>query len=221
MSRSRLKIYEFDLRRLIFSEIDQRYSDPKAQRKAWSIMEAAVKCMAMNGYSGVTLELIARQAGVTRPLIRRYFKNLDELLETTIRFIRLLFQKLAIEAMTKSNRPDEMIGYYIESCFTWVEDFRTHALTWLSFLLECSRSKNSRALNTTAVKTGEERILALVEKGREVHIFHCEDTEGAAKSVQTLITGAMITFASENLDDKKKYVADVKLAAFKILGVKN
>lgn len=220
MSRSQLKIYEFELRRLIFSEIDLRYSEPKAQRKAWSIMEAAVKCLAVHGYSGVTLELIARQAGVTRPLIRHYFKNLDELLETTTRFIRLLFQKMAVDAMTKSDRPDEMISNYIESCFTWVKDFKTHALTWLSFLLECSRSKKSRALNTVAVKTGEERLQALIEKGREVGVFELEEAAAAAKTIQSLITGSMITFAAENLDDSEKYIADVKQAVFRILGVK-
>lgn len=219
MSRSRLKVYEFELRQLIFAEIDLRYSEPKAQRKAWDIMEAAIKVLAANGFEGVTLEMIARKAGVTRPAIKHYFKNIDELLETTTRYVRLLFQKMAVEAMIKGKRPDEMIGNYIDACFLWVEEIRPHALTWLGFLLECSRTKSWREVNTAAVRTGEERLQALLDKGKEVGVFKFDDAVVSAKMVQSLITGAMITYAAENLDDPKKYAADVRSAALKILGV--
>lgn len=219
MWKERLKVYDFELRQALFAEIDQRFSSPKARRKALEIMEATITCLARRGYQGVTLDMIARTAGVTRPLIRHYFRNLDELLRTSTQYIRLLFQRLAIDALVSGTSADEMLGLYIDACFRWIERHKTHAQVWFAFLLDSSRSNKARALNSAAVQRGEERIQALLERGRADGIFRFEDGAAASKMIQTQITGALITYISEDLPDREAYVASVRNACFKLLGV--
>jgi len=217
MADKRLRIYDNELRQVIFAELYQRYSEPKAQRRAMTIMEAAIQCLSKQGFDGVTLEMIAREASVTRPLIRHYFSNLDELLQTSIKYIRLLFQKVAIDAMVKAKQPDEMLANYIDSCFFWLENFRTHALVWLAFMHRCGRSKKARELNTAAVRTGEDRIQALLEKGRQDGVFHFSDPVMAAKMVQSAITGGLLTYISEDLLDSRKYADEIRRLCFHVL----
>lgn len=213
----RLKVYDFELRQALFAEIDQRFSLPKTRRKALEIMEAAITCLARHGYQGVTLEMVARTAGVTRPLLKHYFENLDELLRTSTQYIRLLFQRLAIEALVAGNSPEEMLERYIEACFSWVERHKTHAQVWFAFLLDSSRSRKARALNSAAVRRGEERLEALLERGRADGVFVFKDAAIAAKMVQTHITGALITFISEDLADAPSYAQTVRDSCFQLI----
>ena len=43
------------------------------------ILDALERCLARDGLVGTTLEAVAEEAGVRRPVIRHYFGNRDEL----------------------------------------------------------------------------------------------------------------------------------------------
>jgi len=52
------------------------------------ILDAYEQCVARYGLAGATLEQVARQAGLARPLIRHHIGNRDDLVEALInRFI--------------------------------------------------------------------------------------------------------------------------------------
>ena len=48
------------------------------------VVDAALRVIVEQGYEGVSIEAIARTAGVTRPVIYDHFRNLGELLEALI-----------------------------------------------------------------------------------------------------------------------------------------
>jgi AcrR family transcriptional regulator len=48
------------------------------------VIDAALRVIVEQGYEGVSIEAIARTAGVTRPVIYDHFRNLGELLEALI-----------------------------------------------------------------------------------------------------------------------------------------
>jgi AcrR family transcriptional regulator len=52
---------------------------PPEQRRE-QLLDAALRVIAAEGYGGVTIEAIAREAGVTRPVVYGPFENLGELL---------------------------------------------------------------------------------------------------------------------------------------------
>jgi AcrR family transcriptional regulator len=55
---------------------------PSARRE--HVIDAALAVIVEQGYEGVSIEAIARTAGVTRPVIYDHFRNLGALLETLI-----------------------------------------------------------------------------------------------------------------------------------------
>jgi len=48
------------------------------------ILDALERCLRRRGLEGTTLDAVAREAGVQRPLIRHYFGNRDELLAAAV-----------------------------------------------------------------------------------------------------------------------------------------
>jgi len=56
---------------------------PPSQRRE-QLIDAALSVIVQQGYGGVSIEAIARSAGVTRPVIYDHFRNLGELLQTLV-----------------------------------------------------------------------------------------------------------------------------------------
>jgi AcrR family transcriptional regulator len=56
---------------------------PPAERRE-QLLDAALSVIVEQGYSGVSIEAIARAAGVTRPVIYDHFPNLDKLLHAVV-----------------------------------------------------------------------------------------------------------------------------------------
>lgn len=195
------KLLKADLKYLVFSEIYTRLEEPKARRKAFMLLESAIQCFARKGFDGVTLEMIAREAGVTRPLLKHYFENLNDIELCVLKYIRLIFQKIAVDAMSKATEPKQMLSEYVKSCIYWVENYRTHSLVWLSFLHRCGRNPKHAELNTLAVKTGEERIATLLDEGKKQGVFQFENSQEVAVLIQLLITGTLIKLVSEEVGD--------------------
>jgi AcrR family transcriptional regulator len=203
----------------IFSEIYQKLHEPSAKRKALNLTEAAIICLSKKGFDGVTLEMIAREAAVTRPLIKHYFEDLEDLKTFSIKYIRVLFQTLVLEEMKKQTSPEKLLSVYVQACFDWVKTHRTHGLVWLAFMHRSAQNKKMRELNTVAVNTGNERIEQLIEAGRAKNIFRVTDVARAARMIQILITGALITLVSEEIPDsnelsKKTVKTALELAGF-------
>src|SRR5437764_3238066 len=56
---------------------------PSEQRRE-QLLDAALEVILAEGYAGVSIEAVARAAGVTRPVIYDHFPNLDKLLQALI-----------------------------------------------------------------------------------------------------------------------------------------
>ncbi len=55
---------------------------PEARRE--QLLDAALSVIVKDGYEGVSIEAIARIAGVTRPVVYDHFENLGRLLQALI-----------------------------------------------------------------------------------------------------------------------------------------
>lgn len=194
-----------DLQYLIFGEIYQSFEDPKAKRKAFAMIEAAITCLSKQGLQNLTVAKVAREAGVARSLVHHYFASANDIQIIAIKYVRFLFQKIAVDALAAEKTPEKMLEAYVRACFYWIDNFRKHALVWLTYLHRCGTSPSDRELNTRAVVVGEERIAALIEKGCAAGAFHCERPSEAAKVLQTLICGGLVCYATENMPEPRAF----------------
>lgn len=210
------KTLRADIKYILFIELYNRLEEPKAKRRAFFILEAAISCFAKKGFESVSMEMIAREAGVTRPLVKYYFKDLQDIQITAVKYIRLLFQKYAIEALSRADDSSSALNMYVRACFDWLANFRTHAKVWLAFIHVCSYHRASSALNTSAVQVGAERITQILEVGVARGEFQCENPQTAARLIQTVITGALISFGSEQLEAPSDYQKMVEMHCLEI-----
>lgn len=215
-----IRILKDELNYLIFGELYLRFDDPGAKRKAFNILESTIQCLERKGFGNVTLEMIAREAGVTRPLLKHYFEDLNELTMTAIKYIRLRFQKLVTDAMSQQKTPEGMLKSYVDSCFHWVDNTRTHANVWLSFLSLCAKKPSYRLVNTSAVEIGEDRIKKLLQNGQATGVFHFENVEDTAKSIQVFITGALITYGSDTTRSEESFKTMIRVQCLSLAGAK-
>ena len=218
MSPQRIRVSEADLKFTAFSEVYDRLSRPKTRRQAFALLEAAISCVAKHGFRGITLAKLAREAGVARSLLTHYFRDLDEILDFAIKYIRLLFQKLAVRALSEGSSPRDMFERYLDACFTWVIRFRTHALVWLTFLHLCAVAPAKRALNTVAVRAGFDRLVALLERGRCAGDFRFDDPAHTAALIQNVITGGLLCLVSEDHLDVTLHQRRIRGACLSLLG---
>ncbi|MGE0526210.1 MAG: TetR/AcrR family transcriptional regulator [Bdellovibrionales bacterium] len=199
------RIVKDHIRYLLFSEIYFKLSEPKSRRRALHILEAAIKCFSRRGMTGVTVEMIAREAGVARSLINHYFEGPEDVQMCAIKYIRLIFQKFCLDALSREPDPALMLERYIRCCFEWLQKSKTHALVWCAFLERCARLTNLRRLNTEAVRVGTERIETLLQSGVATGHFSCHPTR-VAKPLQIFITGAMVSFMSEAQENREEFI---------------
>ena len=85
--------------------------------------------------------------------------------------------------MGAPGNPAEMLQGYVQAHFDRVENSKVHARVWLTFLSACSKREADRALNTTAVSAGTNRLMLLLSSGRAAGIFSHTDDYGAARAL--------------------------------------
>ena len=176
-------------------------TDPsKSQRTRVTIIEAAITVYGRDGIEAATQERIAAEAGISRPLIIRYFPKEDELFTLAMKYIRGNLQRMAVEAVAKvaDGTVEDRLTAYVNSCFRWLRDYPVHARAWLAFLCGAGVNPRHRKENTELAEMGFQRIQAMLEAMPVNRAAAPDDLRGRAKAIQALIAGSMLAAVTEN-----------------------
>ena len=106
---------------------------PPAERRE-QLLDAALTVLDEHGYGGVSMEAIARTAGVTKPVVYDLFGNRGELLTALLEReeARALAQIAEAMPATPANDPDELI---VEGFRVFLESVRSNPASWRLILL--------------------------------------------------------------------------------------
>jgi transcriptional repressor BetI len=104
---------------------------PEVRRKM--LIEATTRSIAMYGYSGITIERICAEGGVSRGLINHHFGSKDELVLQAYRTLCDEWTDYALQGMKDTEDPVEALRSCIEKNFD-KRTFNTNNLRiWLGF----------------------------------------------------------------------------------------
>jgi AcrR family transcriptional regulator len=107
---------------------------PPLQRRE-QLIDAALSVIVRDGYEGVSIEAIARAAGVTRPVIYDHFQNLGELLQTLIeREERYALEQLAV-VVPESPSEGEPAELFARGVKRFLDVVASRPETWRFILL--------------------------------------------------------------------------------------
>jgi AcrR family transcriptional regulator len=106
---------------------------PPAQRRE-QLIDAALQVILEQGYSGVSIEAIAREAGVTRPVVYDHFPNLGRLLYALIeREERISLEQL--EHVVPDDPDGDPAELLAEGVKRFLEAVASRPATWRIILL--------------------------------------------------------------------------------------
>jgi AcrR family transcriptional regulator len=133
---------------------------PPAERRE-QLLDAALSVIVQQGYSGVSIEAIARAAGVTRPVIYDHFPNLGRLLQAVIeREERYSLDQLeqVVPDDPGDRDPIEVLAGGVKR---FLDAVVSRPATWRIILLPL---EGTPALVRQHVETNRARILARIER---------------------------------------------------------
>src|SRR5437588_7734231 len=102
---------------------------PRPMREQ-QILDIAEQQFALRGYDGVSIEEIARLAGVSRPIVYDYFGDKEAVYLACLRRARAELEKMILAAAASATTPRDTLERATAAYFEFVERRGQHG-TWL------------------------------------------------------------------------------------------
>jgi AcrR family transcriptional regulator len=131
---------------------------PEQRRE--QLIDAALEVILERGYGGVSIEAIAREAGITRPVVYDHFPNLNRLLHAVIeREERIALEQLA--EVVPEDPADQEPGELLAAGVTrFLEAVTSRPATWRIILLPL---EGTPSIVREHVEVNRARVLARIE----------------------------------------------------------
>jgi AcrR family transcriptional regulator len=92
---------------------------PAAQRRA-QLLQVALETFSADGYANTTMDLVARRAGVTKPVLYQHFTSKHSLFLELLRDVGNRLESMVAVATTHTGTPREMVEAGISAYFRFV-----------------------------------------------------------------------------------------------------
>lgn len=190
-------------------------SDQTRQR----CLTAAVRILSSQGLAELKYESVAREAGVTRPLVKKYYPEKTQIVMEAAALVRKGYQEETIAAMRQNHgQPVLQLRMYIKKMLALPRENRAATGIWLCSLHVAHLNKESRKMNTEMVRMGHERILALLSLCPFDPTPQADRVESLARSIQAMLTAAVLKALTEDLPGPNEdYEQNVAEDCFRLL----
>lgn len=182
---------------------------PKSQKTRIKILQGAVKTFAENGIEKATFTQIAKDAGVSRPLVVHYYKTLDEIFLKCSQYVLYsLFRELQNEN-PKAGTAKEKLQMYVTSYMRGVKKFPLEAKMFLRFQFQSALSAECRKQNTENFEKSVVQVHRLLDFGISTGEFHCVDSRKTAEFIINYLSGRILLLNSTNIYTAKDVEEDL------------
>lgn len=136
------------------SSAPRRRMSAPARRE--QVLDVAAQLVAENGFQAISIQLVARSAGVTRPIVYEHFGGLPGLLEAVVsRELSRALQQVAATTLPNLNEGDP-VELMLESLAKYLAAVAEHPTTWRLVLLP---PEGAPASLRRRIVRGRERVL--------------------------------------------------------------
>jgi AcrR family transcriptional regulator len=153
-------------------------------------MEAAAEHFSHYGYDATRLEAIAKVCDISKPAIYYHFKDKAALYEAVL---LKRFSTLAeiIEKNTDNADPAKNLKAYIHTFGTFLIETPCFSAIFAREIADGAKAMPESCIN--ALSRTLSRLAAILEKGKEKGIFHCENPFMIQMMIVTTLTSYMTT----------------------------
>jgi TetR/AcrR family acrAB operon transcriptional repressor len=175
-----------------------RRTPEQAEQTRLKVIDAGLRLFSQYGYSGTTLAMIAKDAGMSRGPIYWHFKNKDELFEAVIAYSQTPLQGLVDAARADTPDPVARMSAFIRGWFDLLVEDKRHRQ---SFEILMNKTELTQRMARTVRREREltRSIIALFEaliaEAREQNLLPAGDPAPAlALQTYTFLMGVTQTW---------------------------
>ncbi|MBI5118335.1 TetR family transcriptional regulator C-terminal domain-containing protein [Candidatus Poribacteria bacterium] len=170
-----------------------------APKRRAEIIEATFFCIALKGYSNITMQDIADSAGVSKGVIHYYFRNKEELfLSVYDKLIRDLDSHLA-RKVDRARTPPEKVCAIITAVFEKIRENKKFQVVLLDFWAHSTKNSTLKAANANQYARYRHLAKKIIAEGIAGGYFRECDPARVASALIGLIEGLTIQWI---LDEK-------------------
>jgi AcrR family transcriptional regulator len=153
------------------------------------IVRATIRCLARDGYTGLTMKRVAAEAGVSQGILHYYFRDKAAMLAAAARRVTVdLDRRVAIEARGARNGR-ERLRAVIRACLRAAVDNRDFWSVFIEFWGESFHDRRLAAVNRQAYARARRLIGAGLAQGVAAGEFRRMNVDEAATVVLALLDG--------------------------------
>ncbi len=189
----------------------QGYEDQRREE----LIKATYLEVAEKGYSAVTLQDIARRAGVSKGSTLYYFATKEDLFLGALEWMVKRYDERIGEAIDKVEDPVEKLKVLIGVIFGNAQESRQFLLAYSDFISIGTRNKKFHDLNAQFYHGCCNHNRAVIEFGVQTGAFRKVDVDETSSMMRALVDGLMLQwfFSSDiTFDDYRRRCERIMLA---------
>jgi TetR/AcrR family transcriptional repressor of bet genes len=157
------------------------------------IVRATVRCLAREGYSGLTMKKVSRQAGVSQGILHYYFADKRAILVAALEMVMADLDRRVAAAQARSGRePRARLRALVRVCLEAALEAREVWIVFVEFWGEMMHDARLRAINADLYVRMRRLIGALVTQGIRAGRYRRLDTAHAAAVILGLLDGVAL-----------------------------
>ena len=157
------------------------------------IVRATIRCLARDGYAGLTMKKVARTAGVSQGILHYYFADKRAILVAALEMVMADLDRRVAAAQARGPRdPRARLRALITACLRLATEAREFWVVFVEFWGEMMHDRRLREINAALYRRVRRQIGALVAQGIEVGTFRRVDVVQAAAVVLALVDGVSL-----------------------------
>jgi len=181
-----------------------------------AIVRATIRCLARDGYSGLTMRKVAREAKVSQGILHYYFADKRTILVAALETVAADVDRRVAAAQDRGPKDARArLLALVEACLRLAVEERAFWIVFVEFWGEMMHDRRLRTINAALYDRTRRLIGAVVAQGVRVGTFRRTDPLRAAAVILGLVDGVslQLTFdpAAFRVADATRFCGDAVL----------
>src|SRR5213594_541404 len=161
-----------------------------------AIVRATIRCLARDGYTGLTMKKVAREAGVSQEILHYYFADKRAILVAALETVTADLDRRVAAAQARGGKDAKTrLQALVAACLRLAVEERAFWIVFVEFWGEMMHDRRLREINAALYERMRRLIGAVVVQGVRAGTFRRTDGRRAAAVILGLVDGVSLQLA--------------------------
>jgi AcrR family transcriptional regulator len=153
------------------------------------IVHATIRCLAQEGYAGLTMKKVAREAGVSQGILHYYFESKRAILIAALELVMADLDRRVAALSEGARDAPARLRAVIRGCLGFADDNREFWVVFVEFWGEMMHDRALLPINAALYQRLRRTLGAAVKHGIRAGAFRRVDPEEAGAVILALVDG--------------------------------